>query len=144
MIFLFQTYTLAESSVNLTWHVLWCWGDSVPWDTAVDRSKKRAGSENVAADPLQTNVSVLILQQVSLFSNWWAAAEDKCSIGLAGRFVFSFAAANEPGPPKMADFGAAVVVPQAPLPTHSELLSWCGAATALDRGSLQIQMPFRL
>ena len=83
----------------------------MPWETAVDRSKKRSIEELIAEDPQKTNVTVLILQQVSLFRNWWAAGEEKCSIGLAGRCVFSFAAAGEPGPPKMANFGVDVVLP---------------------------------
>ena len=120
-------------------------GDAVPWETAVDRSKKRAAPEDAMVDPEQTNVTVLILQQASLFSQWWAAAEEKMSIGLVGRCVFSFAAAGAPGPPEMADFGAQVVIPlikdffravlqslgpHAPLPTQSDLLTWsCSAAT---------------
>eukprot|EP00438_Fugacium_kawagutii_P024089 Skav218388 [mRNA] locus=scaffold3482:8652:12922:- [translate_table: standard] len=114
-------------------------GDSVQWETAVDRSKRRAAPEEVKEDPAETNVSVMIMQQVSLFSGWWAQAEDKMSIGLAGRFVFAFAAAGEPGPPKLADFGNEVVIPliknifrfvlrtvgpHAPLPTDSPLLRW--------------------
>ena len=54
----------------------------------MDRGRKRATGEHGREDPEKTNVSVLILQQVSLFSNWWAAAEEKMSIGLAGRCVF--------------------------------------------------------
>lgn len=77
----------------------------------MDRGRKRATGEHGREDPEKTNVSVLILQQVSLFSNWWAAAEEKMSIGLAGRCVFSFAAAGAPGPPNMADFGTRVVLP---------------------------------
>ena len=108
----------------------------MPWETAVDRSKKRAAGDFAVDDPRETNVMVLILQQVSLFSNWWACAEDRCSIGLAGRCVFGFAAAGEPGPPMMSRFGEDVVIPvvkrifhkilktlgpHAPLPTNSQL-----------------------
>ena len=91
------------------WDVATCASCQV--ETAVDRSKKRTAGDNVLEDPQQTNVTVVILQQASLFSNWWAAAEHKCSVGLAGRCVFGFAEAGEPGPPKMADFGADVVLP---------------------------------
>lgn len=112
----------------------------------MDRGRKRATGEHGREDPEKTNVSVLILQQVSLFSNWWAAAEEKMSIGLAGRCVFSFAAAGAPGPPNMADFGTRVVLPvvkdifrtvlktvgpHAPLPTDAELLSW-SSSTAVQ------------
>ena len=122
-------------------------GDSVPWETAVDRQKRRHSADGSTEDPQQTNVSVFILQQVSLFSNWWAAAEDRCSVGLTGRFAFSFASAGEPGAPKMALFGEVVVLPRikrifrfmlkslgphAPLPTDSRLLSWSGSEAAQE------------
>ena len=113
----------------------------------MDRGRKRATGEHGREDPEKTNVSVLILQRVSLFSNWWAAAEEKMSIGLAGRCVFSFAAAGAPGPPNMADFGTRVVLPvvkdifrtvlktvgpHAPLPTDAELLSWSSSTAAQE------------
>ena len=119
----------------------------MPWETAVDRSKKRSTEELIAEDPQKTNVTVLILQQVSLFRNWWAAGEEKCSIGLAGRCVFSFAAAGEPGPPKMANFGVDVVLPvvkdffrtvlktlgpHAPLHSEAKLLNWCSSEVSQD------------
>ena len=123
-------------------------GDSVPWETAVDRQKRRRcadGSTDSTEDPQKTNVSVFfILQQVSLFSIWRAAAEEKCSIGLAGRCAFSFASAGEPG---VAFFREVVVLPRikqvfrftlkslgphAPLPADSPLLSWFGSEAALS------------
>lgn len=122
-------------------------GDSVPWETAVDRNKKRTAGDTVLEDPQQTNVTVCILQQASLFSNWWAAAEHKCSVGLAGRCVFGFAEAGEPGAPNMADFGADVVLPlvkdvyrtvlkmlgpHAPLQSQAALLTWNSTALAQD------------
>ena len=114
----------------------------MPWETAVDRQARRrsmAEAPALAPEDDKTNVSVIILQQQALFSTWWARAEDSCSIGLAGRFVFSFASAGEPGPPDTAQFGNYVAIPvvkavfrlvlqhlgpQAPLPTDSPLLSW--------------------
>lgn len=99
-------------------------------------------------------MSVVILQQWSLLPTWWAAAEEKCSIGLAGRFVFSFAAAGEPGPPTTAQFGQQVALPllkrvfrivlrtlgpHSPLPTDSPLLSWNA-----DAEGLQAVYEFRL
>jgi len=99
-------------------------------------------------------VSVVILQQWSLLPTWWAAAEEKCSIGLAGRFVFSFAAAGEPGPPTTAQFGQQVALPllkrvfrivlrtlgpHSPLPTDSPLLNWNA-----DAEGLQAVYEFRL
>ena len=79
----------------------------------MDRQKHRRG-EGAHARPApeeKTNICVIILQQLSLFSNWWAQAEQKCSIGLAGRFVFSFGAAGEPGLDTDANFGRDVVLP---------------------------------
>lgn len=85
---------------------------NVPWETAVDRQKNRRGEgAHARAGEEKTNVSVIILQQLSLFSNWWAQEEQKCSIGLAGRFVFSFGAAGEPGLDTDADFGLDIVLP---------------------------------
>eukprot|EP00438_Fugacium_kawagutii_P009631 Skav214980 [mRNA] locus=scaffold508:78764:83263:- [translate_table: standard] len=140
-----------SSTWNQGTHVNWqryldaATGDSVQWETAVDRCKKRAAPEDCVEDPDHTNVTVMIMQQVSLFSTWWAAAEAKMSIGLVGRCVFSFAAAGDPGPPQMAEFGSKVVLPyvkdifravlktvgpHAPLPTDSPLLQWsCSAAS---------------
>ena len=122
-------------------------GGPVPWETAVDRQKRRVnrdGSASAACDE-RTNVAVFITQQESVFRKWWAAAEEKCSIGLVGRFVFSFASAKAPGPPSTANFGEAVVLPvaknyfrvllsllgpHAPLPTNSALLEWRCSADA--------------
>ncbi|CAK9086653.1 unnamed protein product, partial [Durusdinium trenchii] len=59
-------------------------GGPVPWETAVDRQKRRVnrdGSASAACDE-RTNVAVFIMQQESVFRKWWAAAEEKCSIGI--------------------------------------------------------------
>ncbi|CAK9086660.1 unnamed protein product, partial [Durusdinium trenchii] len=59
-------------------------GGPVPWETAVDRQKRRVnrdGSASAACDE-RTNVAVFITQQESVFRKWWAAAEEKCSIGI--------------------------------------------------------------
>ena len=92
-------------------------------------------------------MSVVILQQWSLLLTWWAASEEKCSIGLAGRFVFSFAGGGEPGPPATAQFGQQIALPilkrlfrivlrtlgpHSPLPTDSPLLSWSADAEGLQ------------
>jgi hypothetical protein len=80
-----------------------------------------------------------LLQQVDVFCKWWAAGEAQCSIGLPNRFVFSFGAAQEPGPPNLANFGSDVVLPKvrrafiaaltlcgphAPVCDRKELLEW--------------------
>ena len=114
-------------------------GDAVEWETKVDRTKKRVDPESLPEDTKETNVAVFLLHQVSVFSKWWARSEENFSIGLIGRFVFSFAAAGEPGPPNMASFESKVVVPilkdlflsmlktlgpHAPLPSDAPLLHW--------------------
>ncbi|CAE7877999.1 unnamed protein product, partial [Symbiodinium microadriaticum] len=86
-------------------------------------------------------------EQWSLLLTWWAASEEKCSIGLAGRFVFSFAGGGEPGPPATAQFGQQIALPilkrlfrivlrtlgpHSPLPTDSPLLSWSADAEGLQ------------
>lgn len=93
----------------------------------------------MAEETKDTNVTVFLLQQVSVFSKWWARSEENFSIGLIGRFVFSFAAAGEPGPPSMAEFESTVAIPilkeifhlmlktlgpHAPLPSDAPLLHW--------------------
>ena len=114
-------------------------GDAVEWETKIDRSKKRADRESMPEETKETNVTVFLLQQVSVFSKWWARSEENFSIGLIGRFVFSFAAAGEPGPPSMAEFESTVAIPilkeifhlmlktlgpHAPLPSDAPLLHW--------------------
>ena len=76
----------------------------MPWETAIDRRLCRSvhAEEADLADEAITNVAVVIRQHGSFFSGWWAQAEERCSVGLAGRFVFSFGAAGEPGPPDLA------------------------------------------
>ncbi|CAE7471918.1 Usp36 [Symbiodinium sp. CCMP2592] len=111
------------------------------------RRRSAAAEEHDVNVVDETNVSVVILQQWSLLPTWWAASEEKCSIGLAGRFVFSFAAAGEPGPPQTAQFGQQVALPilkrifrivlrtlgpHSPLPTDSPLLSWVADAEGLQ------------
>ena len=116
----------------------------MPWETAVDRQARRQNNvEDLgnAAEDDRTNVGVIILQQCSLLPGWWACAEEKCSIGLAGRFTFSFASAGEPGPPAGTELALPLLKacfrlvlqhlgPQAPLPTDSPRLAW----SACDEG----------
>ena len=91
-------------------------GGSVPWENAIDRKgKKQAMEEQVRASPNvpgdRTNVSTILFQQCSVFSNWWAAGELKQAIGLPQRCVFSFGAVREPGPPWLQGFESEVVIP---------------------------------
>ena len=120
-------------------------GGGVPWETQVDRQarRKQPMTSDAEAEVFDdaTNVSVVIFQQGPLFTNWWAQAEHKCSIGLPHRFVFSFGAAGPPGRPATSQFGQDVALPiakqffrlllqrlgpQAPLPTDSPLFTWNG------------------
>ncbi|CAJ1384712.1 unnamed protein product [Effrenium voratum] len=119
-------------------------GGSVPWENAIERKgKKQAMEEQVRASPNvpgdRTNVSIVLFQQCSVFSNWWAAGELKQAIGLPQRCVFSFGAVREPGPPWLQGFESEVVIPllkrgflwilktlgpKAPLSDRTPGLSW--------------------
>ncbi|CAE7236068.1 unnamed protein product [Symbiodinium sp. CCMP2592] len=155
----YQFIGAGEGGTHINWqrYLDAATGGPVPWETAVERQARRrsaAAEEHDVNIVDETNVSVVILQQWSLLPTWWAASEEKCSIGLAGRFVFSFAAAGEPGPPQTAQFGQQVALPilkrifrivlrtlgpHSPLPTDSPLLSWVA-----DAEGLQAVYEFRL
>ena len=62
----------------------------MPWETSIDRKhKKETAEEQVASrgvEPVQsTNVTIALLQQESVFLQWWVAGEQKARIGLAQR-----------------------------------------------------------
>jgi len=112
----------ASGTWNQSTHINWqqyldaAYGGPVAWETAIDRqARKKKKEEQVSAPTLlpdrTTNVTIALLQQVDILVEWWAAAEAKCSIGLPGRFVFSFGSAQPPGPPCWSGFGAQVVLP---------------------------------
>ena len=91
-------------------------GGSVPWETFVDRKgKKEAAEEELNPDcrsPLErTNVTLVLLQQYSVYLQWWVASEQKNRMCLAQRCLFSFGAAREPGPPSLQLFEQKVVMP---------------------------------
>ena len=102
--------------VNLQRYLDTAYGSAVPWDTMIER---RAARATKAAAPTHaednfietTNVTIIVLQQVSVFTQWWAQAESRSNIGLAGRFLFSFAGARPPGSTALHGFGEAVVLP---------------------------------
>ena len=71
-------------------------GGAFQWETKDDRGIKRKGAtpdedERSAIDIPSTNVVFALFQQVSIFPDWWAEAESCQPIGLAPRFLFSFA-----------------------------------------------------
>lgn len=77
-------------------------GGAVPWETVFDRKSKREAAEGElradACNPLErTNVTIVLLQQQSVYQQWWVASEHRNRIGLAQRCLFSFGAAREPG-----------------------------------------------
>ena len=91
-------------------------GGAVPWETFVDRKNKREAAEEelrpATGSPLErTNVTLVLLQQHSVYLQWWVASEQKNRIGLAQRCLFSFGAAREPGPPSLQLFEQKVVLP---------------------------------
>lgn len=139
--------------VNLQRMLDSAYGGLVPWETAVERraylkrvSESLGHRAPVAADDT-TNVVLLLLQQPSVFANWWAQSESRCSIGLAGRFLFGFGTALPPGPTRWAEFGSQVAVPfveavfekilrelgpAAPVAPSSSILSWPASAAAAE------------
>lgn len=91
-------------------------GGAVPWETVFDRKSKREAAEGElradACNPLErTNVTIVLLQQQSVYQQWWVASEHRNRIGLAQRCLFSFGAAREPGPPKWQAFEKICVAP---------------------------------
>lgn len=50
-------------------------------------------------------------QQLSVFIDWWSAAESKHNVGLAGRILFGFGRAHGPGLVSLPKFAKHVVVP---------------------------------
>eukprot|EP00969_Alexandrium_andersonii_P258152 11414117-Alexandrium_andersonii.AAC.1 len=52
-----------------------------------------------------------MLQQVVIFSKWWALAEASEQIGLGSRFLFSFGAPRCPGDYSLVNFGRLVALP---------------------------------
>ena len=114
-------------------------GGAVPWETAIDRKhKKDAAEEQVdsqGAEPVEsTNVTIALLQQESIFLQWWVAGEQKSRIGLPQRCVFSFGAAREPGPPKWQGFEENVVMPILSR-VFEAILKTIGPKAALATGS---------
>ena len=91
-------------------------GGEVPWETAIDRkAKKESAEERVVPvkglPPQRTNVTIALLQQLSVWQNWWVASELKNKIGLPQRSMFSFGALRDPGPPRLQGFEKKVVMP---------------------------------
>ena len=102
--------------INLQRYLDTAYGSAVFWDTMVDRRASRSGKGGPPVDPEDvlietTNVTIVVLQQLSVFSSWWAQGESRNNIGLAGRFLFSFAGSHPPGPTSLHQFGDAVVFP---------------------------------
>lgn len=91
-------------------------GGEVPWETAFDRKAKKESAEErvvpVKGVPAQrTNVTIALLQQLSVWQNWWVAGEARFKIGLVQRCMFSFGALRDPGPPSLQGFEKKVVMP---------------------------------
>ena len=91
-------------------------GGEVPWETAIDRkAKKESAEERVVPvkglPPQRTNVTIALLQQLSVWQNWWVASELKNKIGLPQRSMFAFGALRDPGPPRLQGFEKKVVMP---------------------------------
>eukprot|EP00975_Prorocentrum_lima_P023993 5049074-Prorocentrum_lima.AAC.1 len=77
--------------MSVTWnqstHVNWqrlldaAYGGAAHWETVVDRQARRRAAEDLCSNVSEevtsesTNVVVLIFQQQSVLTNWWAQAE---------------------------------------------------------------------
>ncbi|CAJ1458910.1 unnamed protein product [Effrenium voratum] len=113
-------------------------GGEVPWETAIDRKAKKESAEDkvvpVKGVPLQkTNVTFALLQQLSVWQNWWVASEVRSQIGLPQRCMFSFGALRDPGPPRLQGFEKQVVMPILRRIFQSVLKSiGCKAPMAID------------
>ena len=91
-------------------------GGEVPWETAIDRKARKDSAEDrvvpmKAMPPQKTNVTIALLQQLSVWHNWWVASEVRSQIGLPQRCMFSFGALRDPGPPRLQAFEKQVVMP---------------------------------
>lgn len=61
--------------------------------------------------PQKTNVTMALLQQLSVWQTWWVLSESRTKIGLPQRCMFSFGALRDPGPPRLQGFEKKVVMP---------------------------------
>lgn len=91
-------------------------GGEVPWETALDRKAKKESAEERVVPPKgtpsqKTNVTIALLQQLSVWQNWWVPSEARNKIGLPQRCMFSFGALRDPGPPRLQGFERKVVMP---------------------------------
>jgi len=89
--------------VNMQRYLDSAYGGEVPWETLLDRRARdkeiasATGTVDLGVTDRETNVVVLLLQQVSVLSQWWAQGEEKCNIGLASRFLFSLSQVHASG-----------------------------------------------
>lgn len=105
-----------STHINLQRYLDSAYGGAICWENVMDRAiRKKQRQEQVASKThvpdRRTNVTIALLQQVDILTEWWAAAETKCSVGLPARFVFTFGSSQPPGPPALARFGQEVVLP---------------------------------
>ena len=103
--------------INLQRYLDAAYGGAVPWETAIERKSKQKEGAATTGDAVETgpdrraNVTVLLFQQQSAFAGWWAAAEEKCNIGLGAHFRFSFGSSGVPGRRRLQGFGTDVALP---------------------------------
>ena len=105
-------------------------GGPVPWETMKDvQAAPKQSAAKVRPDAKEaddfldaedtpatggfasTNVTIVVLQQISVFSKWWAVAESSRHVGFGARFLHAFGCSKLPGPTKHADFADKVVFP---------------------------------
>ena len=105
-------------------------GGPVPWETMKDvQTLPKVPADNIRpearekdADPdgvgatatggfSSTNVTIVVLQQISVFSKWWALAGSSRHVGFGARFLHAFGSSQLPEPTKHADFGDRIEFP---------------------------------
>ena len=96
------------------------YGGPIRWETMEHRKQKRSSKSNkdeaqeTSTSPSaihSSNVQICMLQQIVIFSKWWAQMESNEPVGLAPRFLLSFGAAGTPGDFKLNGFARDVARP---------------------------------
>jgi hypothetical protein len=102
--------------INLQRYLDASYAGPIHWETALGRkgADKQPPHEPTAgtlSSRERTNVTILLLQQPSVFWNWWAQAEARNNVGIAARFLLGFGKAELPGSRLLDNFGEDVAVP---------------------------------
>ena len=87
-------------------------------ETAMDAQRKKPKSAKDNAEEVSalnqletTNVVLVLLQQFEFFAKWWAEQEKMKPIGIAQRFLFTFASSEPPASIEWQHFNTDVAYP---------------------------------